>query len=276
MVHKHVSNDEALDPAYAGRFAHAPIPKNRMPDDESLPGAVYRMIHDELLLDGSSRLNMATFVTTWMEPEAEKLMAETFDKNMIDKDEYPQTAEIERRCVNIVADLFHAPTDGDAIGVSTIGSSEAVHARWARDEVEVAAAPRGRRTAHRQAEHGHGLQRPGRVGEVLSLLGRRAALRAAQSRPVHRRPRRRDGEGRREHDRRDPDPRHHLHRRVRADRRDPRLRRGLQHRARHRHPDPRRRGVAADSSPRSCTPISNGTSDSRRSSRSTCQGTSTD
>ena len=68
MVHKHVSNDEALDPAYAGRFASAPIPKNRMPDDESLPGAVYRMIHDELLLDGSSRLNMATFVTTSMEP----------------------------------------------------------------------------------------------------------------------------------------------------------------------------------------------------------------
>ncbi len=64
--------------------------------------------------------------TTWMEPEAERLMAETFDKNMIDKDEYPQTAEIERRCVNIVADLFNAPTNGDAVGVSTVGSSEAV------------------------------------------------------------------------------------------------------------------------------------------------------
>ena len=115
-----------LDPAYAGRFAHEPIPKNRMPENESLAGSVYRMIHDELLLDGSSRLNMATFVTTWMEPEAEQLMAETFDKNMIDKDEYPQTAEIERRCVNIVADLFHASNEDDAIGVSTIGSSEAV------------------------------------------------------------------------------------------------------------------------------------------------------
>lgn len=126
MVHKHVSDDEALNPAYAGRFASAPIPKNRMPDGESLPGAVYRLIHDELLLDGSSRLNMATFVTTWMEPEAEKLMAETFDKNMIDKDEYPATAEIETRCVNIVADMFNAPADGDAAGVSTTGSSEAV------------------------------------------------------------------------------------------------------------------------------------------------------
>jgi glutamate decarboxylase len=87
-----------LDPAYAGRFAHAPIPKNRMPENESLAGSVYRMIHDELLLDGSSRLNMATFVTTWMEPEAEQLMAETFDKNMIDKDEYPQAALREHCC----------------------------------------------------------------------------------------------------------------------------------------------------------------------------------
>jgi glutamate decarboxylase len=83
------------------------------------------------MLDGSSRLNLATFVTTWMDPEAEKLMAETFDKNMIDKDEYPATAAIEQRCVCMVADLFHAEglRDDDpssAIGVSTVGSSEAV------------------------------------------------------------------------------------------------------------------------------------------------------
>jgi len=126
MVHKHQPDDDVLEPAYAGRFSREPIPKNRLADGEAPAEAVYRLIHDELLLDGSSRLNMATFVTTWMEPQAEKLMAETFDKNMIDKDEYPQTAEIERRCVNIVADLFHAPVEGDAIGVSTIGSSEAV------------------------------------------------------------------------------------------------------------------------------------------------------
>jgi glutamate decarboxylase len=130
MVHHQESNDDAVAPAYATRYASQPIPKNRMPDEGTPPQAVYRLIHDELLLDGSSRLNMATFVTTWMEPEAEKLMAEAFDKNMIDKDEYPQTAEIERRCVNIVADLFHAPGGqgdaGDAVGVSTIGSSEAV------------------------------------------------------------------------------------------------------------------------------------------------------
>src|SRR3954462_6128462 len=125
MVHQHVPDAEVLTPAYAGRLWTDPIPKNRLPDGESTPSAVYRIIHDELLLDGSSRLNMATFVTTWMEPEAERLMAEAFDKTMIDKDEYPQTAEIERRCVNIVASLFNAPAGGDAVGVSTIGSREA-------------------------------------------------------------------------------------------------------------------------------------------------------
>jgi glutamate decarboxylase len=84
----------------------------------------YQLIHDELLLDGNARLNLATFVTTWMEPQAEKLMAECFPKNMIDKDEYPQTAEIENRCINMISRLFHAPETG--VGVSTIGSSEAV------------------------------------------------------------------------------------------------------------------------------------------------------
>ena len=61
-----------------------------MPSD-----AAYQLIHDELLLDGSAGLNLATFVTTWMEPNVQKLMAECFDKHLIDKDEYPQTAELE-------------------------------------------------------------------------------------------------------------------------------------------------------------------------------------
>ena len=131
MVHQRVKSDDpeagsAVAPAYTQRLDLEPIPKFTMPEQDSRPDAVYRLIHDELLLDGSSRLNLATFVTTWMEPEADRLMAEAFDKNMIDKDEYPQTAEIERRCVNMVAHLFSAPEDGDAVGASTIGSSEAV------------------------------------------------------------------------------------------------------------------------------------------------------
>src|SRR5207248_5006736 len=83
------------------------------------------IIHDELMLDGNARLNVATFVTTWMEPQAQKLMTECFDKNMIDKDEYRQAAEIEARCVNMLSRLWHAPEADDATGCSTTGSSEA-------------------------------------------------------------------------------------------------------------------------------------------------------
>ena len=120
--------DEILSPAYTHRMDVAPMPKYRIPEEGSMPDVVERLINDELMLDGNARLNLATFVTTWMEPQAERLMAASFDKNMIDKDEYPATAQIETRCVNIVADLFHAPdeVDADAIGVSTTGSSEAV------------------------------------------------------------------------------------------------------------------------------------------------------
>ena len=114
-----------LVPTYAARELSKGVPKNRLGAEGMPPRIAYQAIHDELRLDGFSLLNLATFVTTWMEPEAKQLMAETFDKNMIDKDEYPQTAEIEARCVNILANLWHAPGDGNAVGTSTIGSSEA-------------------------------------------------------------------------------------------------------------------------------------------------------
>ncbi|MGB5640124.1 MAG: glutamate decarboxylase [Sedimenticolaceae bacterium] len=116
--------DAVLATAYARRDMNREVPKYRLPDHEMSSDTAYNIIHDELMLDGNSRLNMATFVTTWMEPQAEKLMAECFDKNMIDKDEYPQTAAIEERCVNIVSNLFNAPEEG--VGASAIGSSEAV------------------------------------------------------------------------------------------------------------------------------------------------------
>src|SRR6478609_5999695 len=101
------------------------VPQNALHDNPVPPDMAYQLIKEELLLDGSARLNLATFVTTWMEPQALKLMSECADKNMIDKDEYPQTAEIERRCVSIIADLWHAPTPEKATGCSTTGSSEA-------------------------------------------------------------------------------------------------------------------------------------------------------
>jgi glutamate decarboxylase len=101
------------------------IPRNELPRDELPPDVAYQIIHDELMLDGNARLNVATFVTTWMEPQAERLMAECIDKNMIDKDEYPQTAELESRCVAMLGHLWHAPDAAAATGCSTTGSSEA-------------------------------------------------------------------------------------------------------------------------------------------------------
>ncbi len=115
-----------LTPTYGGRRMSGSIPKEYLPENELDPQVAYQLIHDELMMDGNARLNLATFVTTWMDPEARSLMAETFDKNMIDKDEYPQTAEIERRCVQIIGNLFHAQDKEQPMGVSAIGSSEAV------------------------------------------------------------------------------------------------------------------------------------------------------
>jgi len=100
-------------------------PMYRMPEGPIAPTIAYQLIHDELMLDGNARLNLATFVTTWMEPEASLLMAECAEKNMIDKDEYPQTADLERRCVAMLADLWNAPDPHTTIGCSTTGSSEA-------------------------------------------------------------------------------------------------------------------------------------------------------
>ena len=101
------------------------IPRHELREHELPPEVAYQIIHDELMLDGNARMNLATFVSTWMEPQAERLMAECLDKNMIDKDEYPQTAELEMRCVNILSRLWHAPDAGEAVGCSTTGSSEA-------------------------------------------------------------------------------------------------------------------------------------------------------
>ncbi|HET8877814.1 MAG TPA: pyridoxal-dependent decarboxylase, partial [Arthrobacter sp.] len=117
--------DVELNPLFSRPGEATTFPKFRLPDGESLPATAYQVVHDEAMLDGNARLNLATFVGTWMEPEAAKLYAETFDKNMIDKDEYPQTALIETRCWRMLADLWNAPDPAGAVGTSTIGSSEA-------------------------------------------------------------------------------------------------------------------------------------------------------
>jgi len=116
---------KVMRPMYARQWLLGPAPRHAIPEEGMPPSTAYHLIHDELILDGSSRFNLATFCGTWMEPEAHKLMNETFDKNMIDKDEYPQTAELEMRCVHMLAKLWHSPDPENTLGTSTIGSSEA-------------------------------------------------------------------------------------------------------------------------------------------------------
>ena len=117
--------DQVIEDIYSTTTARRSLPKYRLPECSTAPSVAYSLVHDELLLDGNSRQNLATFCTTWVEPEVQQLMADAIDKNMIDKDEYPQTAEIENRCVHIIADLWHAPKSWDTVGCSTTGSSEA-------------------------------------------------------------------------------------------------------------------------------------------------------
>ena len=102
----------------------AEIPRDALGEHGLDAASAYELIRDHLMLDGNARLNLATFVGTWMEPEARRLMEECADKNIIDKDEYPQTAELEERCLRILAELWNAPDPQRAVGTSTTGSSE--------------------------------------------------------------------------------------------------------------------------------------------------------
>lgn len=117
--------DNLLDDIYSSSDLSVKMPKYQFPDHEENPRHVYQILHDELMLDGNSRQNLATFCSTWMEPEVHKLMDECVDKNMVDKDEYPQTAELEARCVHMLADLWNSPDAANTLGCSTTGSSEA-------------------------------------------------------------------------------------------------------------------------------------------------------
>lgn len=117
--------DSSAQDVYATEASETVLPKYRMPDGEVEPHTAYSLIRDELLLDGNARQNLATFCTTWVDDEVKQLMTDAVDKNMIDKDEYPQTAELENRCVHIIADLWHAQKSWDTVGCSTTGSSEA-------------------------------------------------------------------------------------------------------------------------------------------------------
>ena len=117
--------EELDDSVFAGQDMNKAVPKYRFPDHEMRPDDAYQIVSDELMLDGNSRQNLATFCQTWEEPQVHMLMELSIDKNMIDRDEYPQTAEIERRATHMMADLWNAPEAANTAGSSAIGSSEA-------------------------------------------------------------------------------------------------------------------------------------------------------
>ena len=128
MIHKKKMESEAdktiKPPKFITKEEGKEIPKYKISERPMSAREAYQIVYDECMLDGNARLNLATFVTTWMEPEVKQLMMETMDKNMIDKSEYPQTTEIEKRCVNIIADLWNSHSHHNSIGCSTVGSSE--------------------------------------------------------------------------------------------------------------------------------------------------------
>jgi glutamate decarboxylase len=110
---------DALARKYGNRFLLEPAPDNQLPEHGMPAVDAMRLIAEELVLDGIPMRNLATFVTTWMEPEAQRVIAENLHRNFIDHAEYPRTAEIEQRCIRILADLFHAP--GETTGPAPKG-----------------------------------------------------------------------------------------------------------------------------------------------------------
>ncbi|KNA18907.1 hypothetical protein SOVF_066440 [Spinacia oleracea] len=122
------ASNKTLCCTFASRYVRNALPRFQMPEKSIPKDAAYQIINDELMLDGNPRLNLASFVTTWMEPECDKLIMSSINKNYVDMDEYPVTTELQNRCVNIIANLFNAPVgkEESAVGVSTVGSSEAI------------------------------------------------------------------------------------------------------------------------------------------------------
>ena len=231
-----------------------------------------RLVGEDLALEGDPARNLATFVTTWMEPEAQRIIAENLHRNFIDHAEYPRTAEIEQRCIRMLADLFHAP--GETTGARTQGSSEAImlgalSLKWNWRKRREAA---GESTD--EPEPGLRRRRARRLGEVLPLLRRRAADRAAAAGQVHDRPGGRRAARRREHHRRRGRARHDVHRAQGRHRRHQRPAAADQAGARPRRAAARRRGQRRLRLAVPLPGLARGTSGSSRCARSTSPGTS--
>jgi glutamate decarboxylase len=115
---------DVLAGRYGGRFLRQEAPAHEFPRMGMPARDAAQLVSEEVWLDGIPTRNLATFVTTWMEPEAIEVITDNLHRNFIDHAEYPQTAEIEQRCIRMLADLFHAP--GETTGARTQGSSEAI------------------------------------------------------------------------------------------------------------------------------------------------------
>jgi glutamate decarboxylase len=124
-VPKKRASNSAYDPLFGSRTLESAAPDRTFPLSEMAPEAAFQLVSDELFLDGNARQNLATFCQTWDDEYVHRLMDLSMNKNWIDKEEYPQSAVIDRKCVNMMADLWNAPAAQEATGTNTIGSSEA-------------------------------------------------------------------------------------------------------------------------------------------------------
>ena len=167
-----VPDSVEINPLFARPKEAQAFSKFTIPQKGSLPETAYQVVHDEAMLDGNARLNLATFVSTWMDDHANRLYMEAADKNMIDKDEYPKTAEVESRCWHMLADLWHAP-DHRNLHHRLVGS---LHAGRTRVEAPLEGSPRKGRLADRSSESGDEQRRAGVLGEVLQLFRRGTTL----------------------------------------------------------------------------------------------------
>src|SRR5271166_6843859 len=159
-LHRKEDVRAALDAdIYGSAAADVSVPKYKLPEHELRADVAHALVRDELFLDGNARQNLATFCQTWLDPEIHQLMNMSIDKNMIDKDEDPATAELETRCVRILADLWHSPAATSTAGCSTTGSSEAcmlgglaLKHKW-RERMRAAGKPADKPNIIRSEEH---------------------------------------------------------------------------------------------------------------------------
>uniref|UniRef100_A0A804R6U9 glutamate decarboxylase n=1 Tax=Zea mays TaxID=4577 RepID=A0A804R6U9_MAIZE len=245
-------SDMSVHSTFASRYVRSSLPRYRMPENSIPKEAAYQIINDELMLDGNPRLNLASFVTTWMEPECDKLIMAAINKNYVDMDEYPVTTELQNRCVNMIAHLFNAPLGESetAVGVGTVGSSEAImlaglafKRRWQNKRraegkpfdkpnivtganvqvltVRFHSAPKSQQARRRisalnQSRAIARLSPAGLLGEVREVLRGGAQGGEAARRLLRDGPREGGGDGGREHHLRRRDPGLHAQRRVRG------------------------------------------------------------